>query len=307
MAQIVSRGRPGPVVTVAELMRRCAPAPEPADDDGADPIPVGALLRREGRSSAGLPAEQAPAVGDILAALPARHPLLRRGAIAAGALLAAGSVFGLTSAMNAPVAPPSSTGTYPGQDESAAAPASAAALDAGQAAPTSWLPLAFPTAFPDAAANQAAAPRAAAPAPPAPTTAARPAAGGGSSARPSSSPATSARSSSGSSKTNGGIVEKTTKDVGGTVRDVGKDTPLEGVTDTVGDTVTGLGRRVDAVAAPITTPITTPLKSALTAPPTSSRETATSTPSTSTRPTSTSAPTSAVKSAANTVTGLVGG
>ena len=43
----------GSVVTVAELMRRCTPAPE-VEDDGAAPIPVSALLRREGRSAAGL-------------------------------------------------------------------------------------------------------------------------------------------------------------------------------------------------------------------------------------------------------------
>ena len=64
MAQIASRGEPGPVVTVAELMRRCAPAADPTDDEGADPIPVAALLRREGHSAAGLPVVQAPATGD---------------------------------------------------------------------------------------------------------------------------------------------------------------------------------------------------------------------------------------------------
>ena len=53
----------GSVVTVAELMRRCAPAPE-VDDDGAAPIPVSALLRREGRNAAGLPVVHAPAVGE---------------------------------------------------------------------------------------------------------------------------------------------------------------------------------------------------------------------------------------------------
>ena len=136
MAQIVSRGRPGPVVTVAELVHRCPPALDPADEYGADPIPVAALLRREGRSAEGLPVVQAPAVGDILSALPARHPILRRGTIAAGALLAAGSVFGLTAAMNAPGAPPSSSGVYPDQGEPGASP-SGAALDGGHAAPTS--------------------------------------------------------------------------------------------------------------------------------------------------------------------------
>src|SRR6478735_6148942 len=131
-------------------MRRCAPAPE-VEDDGAAPIPVSALLRREGRSAAGLPV-QPPAVGEILATLPARHPILRRGTIAAGALLAAGSVFGLTAAMNAPATPPSSSGVYPDQGEPGASP-SGAALDGGHAAPTSWFPVAFPTAFSPASAN----------------------------------------------------------------------------------------------------------------------------------------------------------
>ena len=58
---------------------------------------------------------QTPAVGEILSTLPARQPLLRRGAMAAGALLAAGSVFGLTAAMNAPFTPPTSSGTFPDQ------------------------------------------------------------------------------------------------------------------------------------------------------------------------------------------------
>jgi hypothetical protein len=137
----------GSVVTVAELMRRCTPAPE-VEDDGAAPIPVSALLRREGRSAAGLPV-QPPAVGDILSTLPARQPLLRRGAMAAGALLAAGSVFGLTAAMNAPVTPPTTNGTFPDQGEPSG-PASSGVLDAGQAAPSTWLPVAFPTLFPEA-------------------------------------------------------------------------------------------------------------------------------------------------------------
>ncbi len=152
----------GSVVTVAELMRRCAPAPEVADD-GAAPIPVSALLRREGRSATGLPVVQTPAVGEILSTLPARQPLLRRGAMAAGALLAAGSVFGLTAAMNAPFTPPTSSGTFPDQGDPSG-PGSPTVLDAGQAAPSTWLPVAFPTLFPEAnaPAPQAAAPRVAA-------------------------------------------------------------------------------------------------------------------------------------------------
>ena len=164
MAQIASRGEPGPVVTVAELMRRCAPAADPTDDEGADPIPVAALLRREGHSAAGLPVVQAPATGDLLSTLPARHPILRRGTIAAGALLAAGSVFGLTAAMIAPVTPPNSSGVYPDQGEPGGDPSSGA-LDAGHEASTRWLPVAFPTGFTADAAHQPAAPGASVAAP----------------------------------------------------------------------------------------------------------------------------------------------
>ena len=181
----------GSVVTVAELMRRCAPAPEVADD-GAAPIPVSALLRREGRSATGLPVVQTPAVGEILSTLPARQPLLRRGAMAAGALLAAGSVFGLTAAMNAPFTPPTSSGTFPDQGDPSG-PGSPTVLDAGQAAPSTWLPVAFPTLFPEA---NAPAPQAAAPRVAQPVAAQAPAANSGGTARQASSggsPATSAR------------------------------------------------------------------------------------------------------------------
>jgi hypothetical protein len=259
VAQIASRGEPGPVVTVAELMRRCAPAADPTDDEGADPIPVAALLRREGHSAAGLPVVQAPATGDLLSNLPARHPILRRGTIAAGALLAAGSVFGLTAALMAPVTPPNSSGVYPDEGGPGGDPSSAG-LDAGHGAPTRWLPVAFPTGFTADPAHQPAAPGAAARAVSAPTTVARTATNGGAQARPAN-------------RTSGGPVERTTndvgntvgntvggaghtvKDVGNTVSDLGKDTPLQGVTDTVGDTVSGLGGTVDEVAAPVTAPL----------------------------------------------------
>ena len=174
----------------------------------------------------------APAVGDILSALPVRQPLLRRGAIAAGALLAAGSVFGLTAAMNAPVAPPTSSGTYPDQGDPSG-PASPSVLDAGQAAPSTWLPVAFPTLFPEAnapAAPQAPVQRAAAAAPAAPAQAAS----GGSAARQASAPATSTRSST-NQRSGGGVVDDTVDvvgntvgTVGDTVREVGKDTPVTG-------------------------------------------------------------------------------
>jgi len=257
----------GPVVTVAELMRRCAQPADPTDDEGADPIPVAALLRREGHSATGLPVVQAPAAGDLLSTLPARHPILRRGTIAAGALLAAGSVFGLTAAMIAPVTPPSSSGVYPDQGELGGDPSSAG-LDAGHGPPARWLPVAFPTGFTPAAAHQPpAAPArvAAAPATPArtaPTAAAR--------ARPASPAPHSQTSGTTENGNSGGLVERAThdvgntvgntvggvghtvEDVGGTVSDLGKDTPVQGVTDAVGDTVSGLGGTVEKVASPVT-------------------------------------------------------
>ena len=249
----------GSVVTVAELMRRCAPAPE-VEDDGAAPIPVSALLRREGRSATGLPVVQTPAVGEILSTLPARQPLLRRGAMAAGALLAAGSVFGLTAAMNAPFTPPTSSGTFPDQGDPSG-PGSPTVLDAGQAAPSTWLPVAFPTLFPEAngPAPQAAAPRAVAQ----PVAAQAPAANSGGTARQASSggsPATSdARSNPAKKKDGSNVVGGTVDTVGGVVSKVGENTPLKPVTDGLGNTVSGVGRQVGAITDPITDPITVPL------------------------------------------------
>ena len=309
----------GSVVTVAELMRRCAPAPEVADD-GAAPIPVSALLRREGRSATGLPVVQTPAVGEILSTLPARQPLLRRGAMAAGALLAAGSVFGLTAAMNAPFTPPTSSGTFPDQGEPSG-PGSPTVLDAGQAAPSTWLPVAFPTLFPEAnaPAPQAAAPRAVAQ----PVAAQAPAANSGGTARQASSggsPATSdARGTPAKKKDGSSVVGGTVDTVGGTVKKVGEGTPLKDVTDGLGNTVSGVGRQVGAITDPITDPITVPLTTTvkrvvapLTTPvtslltpssaPTSSSSKAPSTssaPTSSAKPSTSSAPTSIVKDLLN--------
>ena len=297
----------GSVVTVAELMRRCAPAPEVADD-GAAPIPVSALLRREGRSATGLPVVDAPAVGEILSTLPARQPLLRRGAMAAGALLAAGSVFGLTAAMNAPFTPPTSSGTFPDQGEPSG-PGSPTVLDAGQAAPSTWLPVAFPTLFPEAnaPAPQAAAPRAVAQ----PVAAQAPAANSGGTARQASSagsPATSApRSTPATKKDGSSVVGGTVDAVGGTVRDVGGNTPLKDVTDGVGNTVSDVGRQVGALTDPITDPITVPLTTTvnrvaapLTTPVTRlltppSGKTTTSAPTSTSKPSTSAAPTGIVK------------
>jgi hypothetical protein len=308
----------GSVVTVAELMRRCAPAPEVADD-GAAPIPVSALLRREGRSATGLPVVQTPAVGEILSTLPARQPLLRRGAMAAGALLAAGSVFGLTAAMNAPFTPPTSSGTFPDQGEPSG-PGSPTVLDAGQAAPSTWLPVAFPTLFPEA---NAPAPQAAAPRVAQPVAAQAPAANSGGTARQAGSggsPATSApRSTPAKKKDGSSVVGGTVDAVGGVVSEVGEKTPLKDVTDGVGNTVSGVGRQVGAITDPITDPITVPLTTTvkrvvapvttLLTPPSSAAPTSSSSsskapstssaPSSSAKPSTSSAPTSIVKDLLN--------
>jgi len=282
-------------------MRRCTPAPE-VDDDGAAPIPVAALLRREGRSAAGLPAVQAPAVGEVLSTLPTRQPVLRRGAIAAGALLAAGSVFGLTAAMNAPFTPPSSSGVFPGQGAPDGS-ASPGVLDAGEAAPSTWFPVAFPTQFAEAnaPAPQAVAPRAVA------RPAAAPVQASGA-ARQASSPATSApRSTPATKKDGSGVVGGTVDAVGGTVRDVGGNTPLKDVTDGVGNTVSDVGRQVGALTDPITDPITVPLTTTvnrvaapLTTPVTRlltppSGKTTTSAPTSTSKPSTSAAPTGIVK------------
>ena len=305
----------GSVVTVAELMRRCAPAPEVADD-GAAPIPVSALLRREGRSATGLPVVDAPAVGEILSTLPARQPLLRRGAMAAGALLAAGSVFGLTAAMNAPFTPPTSSGTFPDQGEPSG-PGSPTVLDAGQAAPSTWLPVAFPTLFPEAnaPAPQAAAPRAVAQ----PVAAQAPAANSGGTARQASSggsPATSdARGTPAKKKDGSSVVGGTVDTVGGTVQKVGEGTPLKDVTDGLGNTVSGVGRQVGAITDPITDPITVPLTTTVKrvvaplATPVTSLPTPSSAPtssSSSKAPSTSSAPSSSAKPSTNVApTGIV--
>ncbi len=239
----MSREVSGTVVTVAELMRRCAPVAD-GDDDTGEPIPVSTLLRREGRARRPFERAEVPAP----TAVPARGALVRRGVIAAGALVAAGSVFALTTAMNAPGLP-TVTGTYPDQgapDGGAADPASA--LDPGTAAPTSWLPVAFPTAFASdvvkravAAAPVTATTAGAAPAGAAPASAAGPAS---TSKSRTSTPTTTTRSKS--------LVSDTTKKLGDTVDEVGKGTPVGNVTRVVGSTVTGVGRTLDATTAPVT-------------------------------------------------------
>lgn len=178
MAQILRRdGSDAPateVITVADLLSRNAPAPLREGEPDTDGISVGALLRREGRGprAADRPVQPRPRQQQASSdddGRPDRRVLVRRGAIAAGTLLAAGSVLGATlftdvvPTVNQAPTPGGEDdgGAYPGQglldpEGPVDAPADpvvidqAAAtdpLDPGTAAPTDWVPVAFPGAL----------------------------------------------------------------------------------------------------------------------------------------------------------------
>jgi hypothetical protein len=263
VAQIVSRDQPR-AVSVAELLRRCAPAPE-QDHDDAEPIPVSALLRREGRGTGDL-----PRVPDRRKQL-----LVRRSALAAGALLAAGSAFVLTTAMHSTGDQPLASGTYPGEGAlDGVADPPPTALDSGTAAPASWMPVAFPTALGGATVGKLAAAAESA------THAATPAAASTvhASTVHASTTGTSTRQTTTTSATHdddnnnvvGGVAD-TTKGLGGTVSSVGKNTPVAGVTNAVGGTVSDVGATVGAVGSTVgdtldstTTPVVNGVASATT-------------------------------------------
>jgi hypothetical protein len=162
------------VITVADLLSRNAPAPLREGDPDTDGISVGALLRREGHAprAADRPVQPRPRQQQASSdddGRPDRRVLVRRGAIAAGTLLAAGSVLGATlftdvvPTVNQAPTPGGEDdgGAYPGQglldpEGPVGAPADpvvidqAAAtdpLDPGTAAPTDWVPVAFPGAL----------------------------------------------------------------------------------------------------------------------------------------------------------------
>ncbi|MEN3299447.1 hypothetical protein [Pseudonocardia sp.] len=172
-------------VTVAELMRRNLPAQRTSSPDAAPVVPeqarpvmdgaalaaihtaasaevvsVGSLLRREGRIDV-----PAPAPAAVPTPRGPARTAAKRSAIAAGTLLAAGSVLGVAVLTNASSgsseAQASADGSFPGQRlPDGADPASAAfgsdALDAGTAAPGSWMNVAFPSALSPAATGPAA-------------------------------------------------------------------------------------------------------------------------------------------------------
>ncbi|HEY0817007.1 MAG TPA: hypothetical protein VGE11_27340 [Pseudonocardia sp.] len=246
MAQIVSRVPRG-AVTVAELLRRCPPTPE-VDRDDAEPIPVGALLRREGHATGGLP--RVPARQDTAGpqAETRRGRLVRRGALAAGALVAAGSTFGLFTGMHSGEQP-MATGTYPGEGalDGVAADTASTPLDSGTTAPTSWMPVAFPTTLGGSTVNKLAA---------AAETATRAASTAHVSTAqrgvPVPAPHQSAAAGTGAAATPRdnsvvGGVGQTTKGLGDAVSSVGRSTPIGGVTSAVGGTVSAVGDTVTHV------------------------------------------------------------
>ncbi len=306
MAQMVSRGgsrlAPVSVVTVADLLSRNAPVTTKLDvNESGTGVSVGSLLRREGRAPHALdrPVQprahqefegaDEPTTVHAVVEPAGKSAIVKRGAVAAGALLAVGSVLGAAALTE--IAP---TGTeaqgaqgdgWAGQgrlDKSSAAPvlptasvidpsAATDSLDAGTAAPTSWVPVAFPTAIAGvptvlAAANGAPSSVAAGGsqstggssfAPGAPAT-------GASAARTTENPAPPAPPTAAGNS----AVAKVGNTAGGTVENVGGALP-----GTVGKTVGGLGTTVkdtgdtlDKVTAPVTdklSPVTGPVVSLL--------------------------------------------
>jgi hypothetical protein len=176
VAQILPRdgsdARATEVITVADLLSRNAHAPVREAEPDTSGISVGALLRREGRIPHDVdrplqPRPRRQATDDKSGA--GRRALVRRGAIAAGTLLAAGSVVG--AAILTDVAPTANQGAdadgaeddspYPGQglldpeDPAGTQPgtvsidqaAASDPLDPGAPASSDWVPVAFPGAL----------------------------------------------------------------------------------------------------------------------------------------------------------------
>lgn len=181
MTQMATRAgtssAPTGVVTVADLLTRYAPDPMVEAEPATAPVSVGSLLRREGRAPHAPDRPLAPRSRSDEEPAPRRGSgaFVRRSVIAAGTLLAAGSVFGATVVMDSSstgaVGGPRDSGGYagegrldlpPGQD--GAIPtvvdtaAQTGALDAGDAPPMSWRDVAFPGGGNAPAGDRAAAP-----------------------------------------------------------------------------------------------------------------------------------------------------
>lgn len=173
MAQISTRGTtpavPTGVVTVADLLSRYAPSPVAAPESVTVPVSVGSLLRREGRAPHALDRPLEPRASQVRAdsddgyeddGEPRRGTgmRVRRAAIAAGVLVAAGSVFGaavVDDASSRAGADAQTQGGYPGQGRLDTAPlrdeavptvvdpaglaALSEVLDAGEAPAGSWM------------------------------------------------------------------------------------------------------------------------------------------------------------------------
>ena len=259
------------VLTVADLLSRNAPVPvEVLGNRTTPPLSVGSLLRREGRAPHALDrpvrtrAPRAYAHGDTTLIPRIIRPnvtgvVVKRGAIAAGALLAAGSIFGVTSLTDAsavgdqePLTGPyagqggldagASTGSTPGVVISPAA--DTGGLDAGATAPSSWVPVAFPGALAGGTAPPAAQESPAARIPATPIT------GGGSGSPATGGTAGTGRSSAGSSLVGGGgggAAGSAVDQVGTTASDNGK--ALGPTVDTVTQPVTSL---LDPATEPVT-------------------------------------------------------
>lgn len=162
MAQIVSPGAPvtpPAVVTVAELQRRNRVVTDAAG------VSVGSLQRREGRAPHSADRPVQPRLRERAVAGDGEQigsrPLVRRAAIATGALLAAASVFGAAilsdsswrgSGAPAPGDPDAERGPLEGRFGSYFGPLAGPAApggdapDPGTAAPLAWMPVAFPSA-----------------------------------------------------------------------------------------------------------------------------------------------------------------
>src|SRR5690349_15480716 len=115
VAQMASHAGPGSamagVLTVADLLNRCAPArAQRADerDDRTAVISVSSLLRREGRA----PEADTATTNDRQAGT---GRVVRRSVIAAGTLLAVGSVFGAAVITDSAHSTDSEAGGYPGE------------------------------------------------------------------------------------------------------------------------------------------------------------------------------------------------
>lgn len=173
MAQMPNREAtptaPTGVITVADLLSRYAPARPVDPEPPTVPVSVASLLLREGRSPQpeSPPAPPSAPVRDDYVDEPAAEApggtavLVRRGALATGALLLVGAAFGAavvhdTSTVGQEVR---ALTDYPGQGRLDSRPAPTAGaptvvgqaaqsdvLDAGADAPTSWMGSAFPDA-----------------------------------------------------------------------------------------------------------------------------------------------------------------